>query len=124
MVKRGGVTASRSGKRRANIDPDGDAWTSRRDRRGGAAMCPAFAGREPDRRSLVRVRCSDRTAGEELMEYDPLAASTLEDPFQAYADLRARCPVHHHAGFNPPFFTLSRHDDVLDGLRDHQLWSM
>jgi cytochrome P450 len=58
------------------------------------------------------------------MEYDPLAASTLEDPFPAYAELRARCPVHHHEDFNPPFFTLSRHEDVLDGLRNFELWSM
>jgi cytochrome P450 len=58
------------------------------------------------------------------MEYDPLGEDTLEDPFPAYEQLRARCPVHHFERFEPPFFTLSRHEDVLDGLRDWQLWSM
>jgi cytochrome P450 len=58
------------------------------------------------------------------MDYDPLAPETLEDPFPSYQELRARCPVHHYADFEPPFFTLSRHEDVLAGLRDWQLWSM
>jgi cytochrome P450 len=58
------------------------------------------------------------------MDYDPLAPETLADPFPAYAALRARCPVHRYDDFTPPFFTLSRHDDVLDGLRDWSTWSM
>lgn len=57
-------------------------------------------------------------------DYDPLGESTLEDPFPAYAGLRARCPVHHHDAFSPPFFTLSRYEDVLAGLRDWELWSI
>jgi cytochrome P450 len=58
------------------------------------------------------------------VSYDPLAPATLADPFPAYAELRARCPVHHHAGFTPPFFTLSRYDDVRDALIDHGTWSI
>jgi cytochrome P450 len=57
-------------------------------------------------------------------DYDPLSASTLDDPFPAYAQLRQSCPVHGFDGFTPPFFTLSRYDDVLAGLRDWELWSM
>jgi cytochrome P450 len=56
--------------------------------------------------------------------YDPVAPETLADPFPSYERLRAECPVHHHAGFTPPFFTVTRHDDVLDVLRDHTTWSM
>ncbi|MCU0274424.1 MAG: cytochrome P450 [Acidimicrobiales bacterium] len=56
--------------------------------------------------------------------YDPLSPDTLADPFPAYAGLRARCPVHHHADFQPPFFTLTRREDVLAGLRDWELWSI
>jgi cytochrome P450 len=59
-----------------------------------------------------------------LMPYDPLAPDTLEDPFPAYRALRESCPVHHNPAFSPPFFTLSRYDDVLAGLRDWELWSM
>jgi cytochrome P450 len=58
------------------------------------------------------------------VDYDPLGAGTLADPFPAYAELRARCPVHHHAGFTPPFFTLSRYDDVREALVDHATWSI
>jgi cytochrome P450 len=58
------------------------------------------------------------------VDYDPLGADTLADPFPAYERLRDQCPVHHCTTFTPPFFTLSRHDDVLDGLRDWELWSM
>lgn len=56
--------------------------------------------------------------------YDPLSAETLADPFPAYAELRRSCPVHHYDAFTPPFFTLSRYQDVLAGLRDWELWSM
>ena len=57
-------------------------------------------------------------------DYDPLGESTLEDPFPAYARLRERCPVHRYEHFSPPFFTLSRYEDVLAGLRDWELWSI
>ena len=57
-------------------------------------------------------------------DYDPLGAATLADPFPAYEQLRSACPVHHHGAFTPPFFTLSRYEDVLAGLRDWELWSM
>ncbi len=56
--------------------------------------------------------------------YDPLSKPDLEDPFPAYARLRRGCPVHHNPRFSPPFFTLSRFDDVLSGLRDWELWSI
>jgi cytochrome P450 len=56
--------------------------------------------------------------------YDPLSPAVLGDPFPAYAWLRQACPVHRHDAFTPPFFTLSRYDDVLAGLRDWELWSM
>lgn len=56
--------------------------------------------------------------------YDPLHRSTLADPFPHYERLRESCPVHRYDGFTPPFFTLSRYDDVLAGLRDWELWSM
>jgi cytochrome P450 len=55
--------------------------------------------------------------------YDPLAAETLDDPFPGYRDLRDRCPVPEYDDFDPPFFTLTRHDDVSDALRDVELWS-
>ena len=56
--------------------------------------------------------------------YDPLSTSTLQDPFPAYEQLRQACPVHRFEAFSPPFFTLSRYDDVLAGLRDWELWSI
>ncbi len=57
-------------------------------------------------------------------EYDPLSEAVLDDPFPAYARLRGECPVHHYPTFSPPFFTLSRFDDVLTGLTDWELWSI
>lgn len=56
--------------------------------------------------------------------YDPLDPAVLADPFPAYEQLRASCPVHHLESFTPPFFTLSRYADVMDGLRDWELWSI
>ncbi len=59
-----------------------------------------------------------------IAAYDPLSPSVLDDPFPAYERLRRECPVHHNTGFDPPFFTLSRFDDVLAGLRDFETWSI
>lgn len=56
--------------------------------------------------------------------YDPVGDETLADPFPAYERLRAECPVHHHASFTPPFFTVTRYDDVVEVLRDVETWSM
>jgi len=58
------------------------------------------------------------------LDYDPLDPSTLEDPFRAYERLRAHCPVHSFASFTPPFYTLTRYEDVLAGLRDWETWSI
>ena len=58
------------------------------------------------------------------VDYDPLSPATLDDPFAAYAELRERCPVHHHEGFTPPFWSVSRYDDVREGLIDHDTWSI
>jgi cytochrome P450 len=56
-------------------------------------------------------------------DYDPLAPSTLDDPAAAHAALRARCPVHRYDRFDPPFYTLSRYDDVAAALRDTETFS-
>ncbi|CAB4829910.1 unannotated protein [freshwater metagenome] len=59
-----------------------------------------------------------------MASYDPMSPEVLADPFPAYATLRTECPVHHHASFTPPFFTVTRHDDVTEVLRDVGTWSM
>ena len=58
-----------------------------------------------------------------MVDYDPFGPSTMADPFPAYAELRARCPVHRYEGFEPPFFTLSRYADVAGALRDVPTYS-
>lgn len=56
--------------------------------------------------------------------YDPFAPGVLASPFDAYTELRARCPVHHHAGFGERgFYTLARHDDVVGLFKDTGRWS-
>ncbi len=56
--------------------------------------------------------------------YDPFAPEVLASPFEAYGELRAQCPVHHHAGFGDRgFYTLARHDDVVDLFKDTARWS-
>ncbi len=39
-----------------------------------------------------------------------------------YARLRAECPMHHEADHDPPFYVLSRFDDVLEALKDPAQW--
>jgi cytochrome P450 len=58
------------------------------------------------------------------VDYDPVSPAVLADPFPAYHDLRERCPVHQATAFAPPFFTLSRYDDVREGLADFGTFSI
>jgi cytochrome P450 len=55
--------------------------------------------------------------------YNPFAPEVLADPMAAYAELRERCPVHHFADFQPPFYTVTRHADVVAVLKDVEVWS-
>jgi cytochrome P450 len=57
------------------------------------------------------------------VHYDPFAPSTLADPMAQYAELRAKCPLHHHQDFTPDFYTVTRHDDVLAVLKNPDVWS-
>ena len=57
------------------------------------------------------------------MSYDPLSAEALADPMAATAQLRGHCPVHKFSGFEPPFYTLSRYEDVRSALRDVDTYS-
>jgi cytochrome P450 len=58
------------------------------------------------------------------VDYDPLSAQVLNDPFTAYQELRQRCPVHYYPSFGERgFFTLTRHGDVVDLFKDTSRWS-
>jgi cytochrome P450 len=57
------------------------------------------------------------------VEYDPLSPAVKSDPAAAYHQLLARCPVHRYDGYDPPFYSLSRYEDVLEALRDIHLFS-
>ncbi|UOY02495.1 cytochrome P450 [Blastococcus sp. PRF04-17] len=58
-----------------------------------------------------------------MTEYDPLSAEVLDDPGPAHARLLAECPVHRFEGFEPPFYTLSRYEDVAWALKDTTTFS-
>ena len=53
--------------------------------------------------------------------YDPFSARTIRDPYPAYAELRARAPVHRSRLLQAWVFT--RHADVDTVLRDHRHFS-
>ncbi|MEX1105372.1 MAG: cytochrome P450 [Ilumatobacteraceae bacterium] len=57
------------------------------------------------------------------LDYDPFSSEVLADPGPHYAALLESCPVHRYDGFDPPFYSLSRHDDVRDALRDVATYS-
>ncbi len=58
-----------------------------------------------------------------MQEYSPIAPHVLDDPVPAYAELRARCPVHLHEGMESPLYTVARTDDVIRVLTDPETWS-
>ena len=45
------------------------------------------------------------------------------EPTEHYAEWRTSCPLHHEADHDPPFYVLSRFNDVLDVLKHPELWS-
>ncbi|GGV12690.1 cytochrome P450 [Actinomadura cremea] len=53
--------------------------------------------------------------------YDPFDPRFQADPYPAYRRLRDEDPAHRHE--DPPFWTLSRFDDVWDATRDAQTFS-
>ena len=57
------------------------------------------------------------------MSWNPFDPDVLADPANGYKHLGARCPVHHFANFDPPFYTLSRFADVEAALRDIETFS-
>lgn len=56
--------------------------------------------------------------------YDPFAPAFQTDPYPAYRNLRDNDPVHHHVSEQaPPFWALSRFDDVWKAVRDTSAFS-
>ncbi|MFD4367329.1 cytochrome P450 [Rhodococcus sp. NPDC058521] len=56
--------------------------------------------------------------------YDPFDPAFLADPYPAYRELRAFDPVHRYTGGEvPPFWSLSRFDDVWNAVRDTETYS-
>lgn len=66
---------------------------------------------------------TDDAVAPDALAYDPLSPATIADPIAVYRDLVDRCPVPHFAGFDPPFWSLTRFDDVATALRDTGTWS-
>ncbi len=44
------------------------------------------------------------------------------EPWPVYDRMRQECPVQHRADHEPPFYAVSRHDDVIAMLKDPALW--
>jgi len=53
--------------------------------------------------------------------YDPFDDTFQRDPYPAYRELRDHDPVHRHT--DPPFWALSRFDDIWAAVRDHERYS-
>lgn len=54
--------------------------------------------------------------------YSHVESSMEFEPTAGYAYLREHCPVHHVTDHDPPFFVVSRFDDVVDTLKQPALW--
>ena len=57
------------------------------------------------------------------MSWSPFRADVMEDPANGHQTLLAECPVHRCDAFDPPFYTLSRYEDVDRALRDIETFS-
>lgn len=54
--------------------------------------------------------------------YSHVEAARAFEPFGGYAELRQRCPLHAETGHDPPFYVLSRFEDVLGVLKQPTQW--
>ncbi|HMK10141.1 MAG TPA: hypothetical protein VK461_01020, partial [Acidimicrobiales bacterium] len=54
--------------------------------------------------------------------YRHVAHSGDFEPTDSYHELRDQCPLHHEADHDPPFFVLSRFDDIVSTLKQPDLW--
>lgn len=57
------------------------------------------------------------------MSWSPFTEEVMADPANGHHELLERCPVHRCAEFEPPFYTLSRYEDVEGALRDIETFS-
>lgn len=54
--------------------------------------------------------------------YSHPEAATAFEPTARYAELRSQCPLHKETSHDPPFYVVSRFDDVVDLLKQPDLW--
>lgn len=55
--------------------------------------------------------------------YNPLGPEVMDDPFPAYAAMRAQCPVHRFDGHEPPFYTAFKYADVVEIVMNRDDWT-
>ncbi|NDB04362.1 MAG: cytochrome P450 [Acidimicrobiia bacterium] len=56
------------------------------------------------------------------MSYSHLEHANDLEPSVGHHHLIERCPIHREESFDPPFFVVSRHEDVLSMVTDPELW--
>ncbi len=58
-----------------------------------------------------------------MTDFNPFSADSMAEPSIDYQWLHANAPVHYFSNFDPPFYTLSKYDDVTAALRDIETFS-
>ena len=58
-----------------------------------------------------------------MTSWSPFRPDVINDPANGHQELLKSCPVHHYEDFDPPFYTLSRYEDVENALRDIETFS-
>jgi cytochrome P450 len=58
-----------------------------------------------------------------ITTYDPFADATMAEPASTYDFLHSMSPVDQFEAYDPPFYTLSKYDDVLAALMDIETFS-
>ena len=56
------------------------------------------------------------------MAYSHLERANDLEPSDGHRVLREECPLHREENFDPPFYVVSRHDDVIEILKSPKLW--
>ncbi|MBO58654.1 MAG: hypothetical protein CL440_00390 [Acidimicrobiaceae bacterium] len=73
-------------------------------------------------KTLTSIGAGSQRNKNKAMAYSHLERANDLEPSDGHRVLREECPLHREENFDPPFYVVSRHDDVIEILKSPKLW--
>ena len=68
-------------------------------------------------KTLTSIGAGSQRNKNKAMAYSHLERANDLEPSDGHRGLREECPLHREENFDPPFYVVSRHDDVIEILK-------